>query len=246
MSHNRRGKTMIDPREITSGLRDLYVHLDQVVEAKVLPHTEVGCKRGCAYCCYMMTAMGTPEGLLVAEYVLSKPWWKWAARQCRASAKKAVEVGISREKYWELNMPCVFLRKNLCEIYPTRPAACRYYYVMDPISCSQAKAGSLVAALDLTEIEAQVWRYAIDAANDLGFPDIGVVNAPLPIMVLFCMDIMASEKQRPYTRKMVKGLPNPSEWVNSIDPEQLKETLDAEPSESNKATLNAMRKYKII
>jgi Putative zinc- or iron-chelating domain len=69
------------------------------------------------------------------------------------------QAAVGRKKYSELSR-CVFLKDNMCSIYPVRPIACRKHWVKtDPSLCdfSQNIAHPIGAYFDInTEILASV------------------------------------------------------------------------------------------
>lgn len=90
--------------------------------------TDIQCRAGCTACCFIEIDVSGDEATVILNY-------------CRENGmeidleylqKQAV---VGRKTYSELSR-CVFLKDNLCSIYPVRPIACRKHWVKtDPALC---------------------------------------------------------------------------------------------------------------
>jgi len=111
---------------------------------------QISCKAGCGACCRQMVALSVPEAFYLRDLVASLP----AERRQVVSERFAYVVGklerhglstrlqksdVSDEdylqitqEYFRLQLPCPFLEKESCTIYPAQPLACREYLVTTP------------------------------------------------------------------------------------------------------------------
>lgn len=88
----------------------------------------IQCKTGCTACCFIDIDISFDEVDVIINY-------------CRENSieidKEYLEkqAAVGRKKYSELSR-CVFLKDNMCSIYPVRPVACRKHWVKtDPSLC---------------------------------------------------------------------------------------------------------------
>ncbi len=90
--------------------------------------TEIQCKAGCTACCFIEIDMSGDEAAAIINY-------------CRENDIEIdreyliKQAAVGRKSYSELSR-CVFLKDNMCSIYPVRPIACRKHWVKtDPDLC---------------------------------------------------------------------------------------------------------------
>jgi Fe-S-cluster containining protein len=93
---------------------------------------EIQCKAGCTACCFIDVDVSGDEAELIINY-------------CRDTGIEIDRVYLTkqaaagRKSYSPLSR-CVFLKDNLCSIYPVRPVACRKHWVKtDPGLCDFSK-----------------------------------------------------------------------------------------------------------
>lgn len=103
------------------------------------------CDKGCSCCCYQVIVITEHE-----KYVLGQVVNKMSLKE-RALLWKDVKTAVKKlqdneltpqtirpdlyeedqrkvqEKYFKLRLPCVFLKDDICSIYPYRPIACMTY-----------------------------------------------------------------------------------------------------------------------
>ena len=93
---------------------------------------EIQCKAGCTACCFIDVDVSAGEAATILDY---------CHENHIAIDKEYLEkqAAIGRRQYSEVSR-CVFLKDNLCSIYPVRPMACRKHWVKsDPSLCDFSK-----------------------------------------------------------------------------------------------------------
>lgn len=88
----------------------------------------IQCKTGCTHCCFIDVDISEDEAAIILNY---------CNENGIAIDKEYLEkqAAVGRKKYSEISR-CVFLKDNLCSIYPVRPIACRKHWVKtDPSLC---------------------------------------------------------------------------------------------------------------
>ena len=93
---------------------------------------EIQCKAGCTFCCFIDVDVSGDEATVIIDY-------------CRENDIEVDRVYLTqqaaagRRSYSALSR-CVFLKDNLCSIYPVRPIACRKHWIKsDPALCDFSK-----------------------------------------------------------------------------------------------------------
>ena len=110
----------------------------------------VSCRKGCGACCRQLVPLSPPEAWLIADVVaglsparraevlavfgqageaLEESGLAARLRDPIDTEAKLVSLAIA---YFQLGVPCPFLRDESCSIYPYRPSICREYLVTSP------------------------------------------------------------------------------------------------------------------
>ena len=111
-------------------------YIDSKVANKFLQDT-ISCKKGCSFCCHNPIDSTELEAKVIAQYCQENHITINRKHLAQQLALSVQEVPYSRFS------ACVFLKNNLCTIYPVRPANCRKYFVSsDPSLCNTRKYGS--------------------------------------------------------------------------------------------------------
>lgn len=93
---------------------------------------EIQCKPGCTACCFIDVDVSGDEAAVIIDYCRENN-----IEIDREYLTKQTTAG--RKSYSDLSR-CVFLKENLCSIYPVRPIACRKHWVKtDPALCDFSK-----------------------------------------------------------------------------------------------------------
>lgn len=115
-------------KHIVKLVRASYQSVDKYMEG-MKSHYNSPCTNGCDYCCYQLISSCIPEGLVALYNIWNTPTLRddFSSKLSRLSQ----EVGFlkkpyaSNQKWFDLNIPCVFLEDHKCSIYEDRPLACR-------------------------------------------------------------------------------------------------------------------------
>lgn len=194
-------------------------HLDDVVVAQATSDVEAGggevsCRAGCGACCRQLVPVAEGEARALMAHIESLPVDRRAEIWARFDAAKvelvnsgllgAVRRGHLLDRasrrdlgtcYFRLGIPCPFLEKERCSVYPVRPLACREFLVTSPAEecgtlgpvervpvpgrifpklLARGEDGGawvpLVLAPELSEIDSEDWdqpRYGAEALADL-------------------------------------------------------------------------------
>ena len=93
---------------------------------------EIQCKAGCTACCFIDVDVSGDEAAVIINY-------------CKENGIEidkeylTKQAAVGRKSYSHLSR-CVFLKDNVCSIYPVRPIACRKHWVKtEPALCDFSK-----------------------------------------------------------------------------------------------------------
>jgi Fe-S-cluster containining protein len=100
---------------------------------------ELGCKRGCSYCCHLRVEIRPHEAFALAQHVESK---FDAGQRSRLMARieenlRRIEP-LSPEQHIRAGIPCALLEDDVCSAYEGRPATCRKYHSISVETCRNA------------------------------------------------------------------------------------------------------------
>jgi len=117
----------------TGTIKEVYKAIDNFFNAAPEENKkEIQCKAGCTACCFIDVDVSVDEAAAIIDYCGEN-----AIEIDKGYLEKQAAVG--RKKYSELSR-CVFLKDDLCSIYPVRPIACRKHWVKtDPALCDFSK-----------------------------------------------------------------------------------------------------------
>lgn len=201
---------------VTQLLNRLYADTDRALEV-VSKEAGVTCRAGCMHCCTLLAIVTVADGIYLADELMERPDWKeWLPKLAEAS-KGYLYKGVNKSNWFSKKVPCVFLKDNLCSVYSKRPAACRFHVVISPPeNCAPDAKDPRTAMLDLVQLESQTsWTVSLQVAP---IP----LAAPIPLMTLFCMSIVAREKYKDRFDDVIKaaeGLPTPEAWIRTYGEE---------------------------
>lgn len=116
-------------QNINTTTTQVYTAIDNFfINAPEESKKEIKCKTGCTACCFIEVDISTNEATVIIDY----------CKENNIEVNKAYlteQAAVGRNTYSSLSR-CVFLKDNLCSIYPVRPVACRKHWVKtDPALC---------------------------------------------------------------------------------------------------------------
>ncbi len=89
---------------------------------------DIQCKSGCTACCFIDVEISRDEAKLIVDYCQEN--------EIEIDKSYLVEQAKAGRKTFSSLSRCVFLKNNMCSIYPVRPIACRKHWVKtDPALC---------------------------------------------------------------------------------------------------------------
>jgi len=122
-------------------IKDIYKAIDELTEI-YKRDTEVLCYKGCGKCCNQLIGctqievkimidyidslnedLKTPINLDLIKYITEFKMWLNIVMQNNPKNKPLVITELVKNRYREIS--CVFLKDNICRIYPVRPMICR-------------------------------------------------------------------------------------------------------------------------
>jgi Fe-S-cluster containining protein len=213
---------------VFAALTDLYRRIDEKLAPK-LADQPISCKKGCAHCCLLFTAVSTADALQIAQTVLNWPDWReWVPKLVRAAQAHCFK-GVGNNTYLAKKLRCVFLREdNTCGIYAVRPAPCRFHLVVSkPELCDPNNGRAITTRLDLKQAESVIWEFSFELDQKL-FQSKDPVLAPLPIMVLFGMLALLKDKGPAFEflSEQTKNIPSPKDYFKKYILPKLKRRME--------------------
>jgi len=201
---------MAEGLTVFAALTDLYRRIDEALVSK-LAGQPISCKKGCAHCCMLLTAVSTADALQIAQTVLNWPDWReWVPKLAQAAQAHCFE-GVGNRTYLDKKQRCVFLKEdNTCGIYAVRPAPCRFHLVVSAPELCDPDGHTITAQVDLRQAEAFVWDFSLEVDQKLLQSRVPIV-APLPMMVLFGMQVLLGDEgpAAAFLLEQTKDVPSP-------------------------------------
>lgn len=187
----------------------LYDKIDQIIdvgkkeaEQKGFPVT---CSAGCSHCCSQPVQMMFPEVFLMGEYLNSNPEIKarflkkypeWRSKVDPAAYEASMlalrmqhrmptdgEMDYIISLFYKRNnpIPCPFLEKDMCDIYPARPMNCRQLMTSgDPEDCNKKVLSNIVRFHSLDDFVNVKMSPAIHSISyNLGLDAIAMLDSAL-------------------------------------------------------------------
>jgi Fe-S-cluster containining protein len=130
----------------------VYGRAQQTIDEVTANAPKLGCKSGCAWCCYRSVEATIPEAILVALQ-LADPG---DPRRARILAHAAQFRGLDESERRRTGKPCALLVDNRCSVFDDRPLMCRAIMASDGEQCRAAHVASLMGK----ESPIEVFAYA--------------------------------------------------------------------------------------
>jgi Fe-S-cluster containining protein len=136
----------------TSGLRtvlgilklQVFGRAQQTIDELAATAPKLGCKDGCAYCCYQSVEVTIPEAILVAAS-LADP--ADPRRDTVIDTARALK-GLSEEARRRTGKPCPLLVDGRCSVYDDRPLMCRGLFAAVSAHCRAAHIAAITGGPD--------------------------------------------------------------------------------------------------
>jgi len=120
----------------------------------------IQCKTGCTACCFIDVDISGDEAAIILNYCKEN-----GIEIDREYLSKQAAVG--RKTYSPLSR-CVFLKDNLCSIYPVRPIACRKHWVKTDPSLCDFSTNIINQVGGYFDINTEILASALLNAEDIG------------------------------------------------------------------------------
>lgn len=127
----------------------VFSRAQQTVDDVVANAPVLGCKSGCAHCCYQSVEATIPEAILVALHLLEDPA---DPRRQQVIDAAASFRGLDETARRRSGRPCPLLVENRCSVYDDRPLMCRATMSVSAEQCRAAHA-SLLAGGPVLPVE---------------------------------------------------------------------------------------------
>jgi Fe-S-cluster containining protein len=106
----------------------------QTMDQLLADAPKLGCREGCAHCCYQPVEATIPEAILVAAHLADPEDPRRKALLARVDADASRTTSERRRP----GRPCPLLVDNRCSVYEDRPLMCRSVYAADAEECRAA------------------------------------------------------------------------------------------------------------
>src|SRR5579863_9591807 len=117
----------------------------QTIDQTLATNPHIGCRAGCAHCCYQNVEVTIPEAILAATHLADPADPRRPKLLETASALR----GMTNAERRRTGRPCPLLVDNRCSIYEDRPLACRGMLASDPEECRASNESAFAGRGDL-------------------------------------------------------------------------------------------------
>ena len=114
-------------------------------------HRSYACQKGCSACCTSSVTMTSLEGHIIYDYLVANNQLSLVETIKKQSLPSIIpqyttnmfacycfeEKEIAENESWDMR-PCLFLKGNICSIYPVRPFGCRSFSSTSPCDSENA------------------------------------------------------------------------------------------------------------
>ena len=140
------------------------------------------CKEGCTFCCHVgpdMPDLIPPEALRIAAFVRERNLISLADVQAHLRQIDLATRELSGEETKDVRLPCLFLDRNRCLVYPVRPMRCRAQYSPDAGACERNYLGQR-ETMPLLKEPALLYK-SLQIGMRLGLEELGLPNTRLAL-----------------------------------------------------------------
>ena len=139
---------------------------------------DLGCRKGCSFCCSALVTCSAPEIFRVAHWLKENASGAAASIELDAiGAEAARRRGLTEQQLFIERAPCPMLVSKACGVYAVRPIPCRALYSMSSEACRLAleentgEVPIVAAAMNKGEMARTLLLAAVSAA---GLSDRGI------------------------------------------------------------------------
>jgi Fe-S-cluster containining protein len=195
-------------KEFTRQYRQVLEHIFEEIRAETLPvfnSSEEGitCRKGCTHCCEHFVSIPVSHAVLITDYLYSSEralssflhgydkWVRVIEDNPQASAvfssleehtaSAAMVKPYSQEllaAYHAFSIPCPFLDRSECAIYPVRPVCCAAYFSVSSPEYCQSDSATPATILEVKPSETNLRKLA-----ELTDPRLSLHQESLPKLV---------------------------------------------------------------
>jgi Fe-S-cluster containining protein len=115
----------------------------QTIDEVVATAPRLGCKSGCAWCCYQNVEVTIPEAILIAARIAAHD-----PRRARIIEAAATLGGLDVGARRRTGKPCPLLVDDRCSVYEDRPLTCRGMMAADAEGCRRAHEAAVAGEPD--------------------------------------------------------------------------------------------------
>jgi Fe-S-cluster containining protein len=116
--------------DIGPAVKFLHAKVEATLAAQPIP---VACTRSCAHCCHTWVSATAPEALYAARAIRARG----PALVEKVKAAQAATADLDFAARARFPAPCPILEDNLCSLYESRPAVCRFASSMSAEACER-------------------------------------------------------------------------------------------------------------
>jgi hypothetical protein len=110
-----------------------YFHGKVEATLKGARDVRLACAKGCSHCCHAWVSATAPEVLFLAKLIRTRG--ETAIEKVRAAHLATGDYDFTvRDRHPH---PCPLLEADLCTVYESRPAACRFAVSVDAAACAR-------------------------------------------------------------------------------------------------------------
>ncbi len=196
-------------------IAELYRKYNKIDKSISIPK-DYPCKKGCDNCCYDYFYVSQIEFFCIYNYILLNNGYEYLYKTIQKSIDtieylkknyndEYVKLGshIENQNAFDdtniksLNIPCIFLNNNMCDIYPVRPSMCRCFGTVKFFSqkCNKCKNYLLTNNITLAKLN---YDTLINNIDEFKYHNIILRTRPFPLFYFFAMQSMLLNKNEGY------------------------------------------------
>jgi Fe-S-cluster containining protein len=127
------------PTSALTLIKEIYRFADEMITGCLKSGTELPCKEGCVWCCFLRVKVTPLEVMGIIDYLRSRlePAELSALRKRLAEADE-ITRGIDGHRRIGSKLICPLIQDKKCLVYPVRPITCRIYHSINSSDCESS------------------------------------------------------------------------------------------------------------